>query len=175
MSEIERLSRKRRDSLFPELKSPDRDTHLSDAAPQQEADPAPVKPEPLVLSVMAKLAAVLQRETATIRAGDFEGFAELQREKSDLIRQAERLEHNRGAMRAVEAFEPAELQEKLSGFNATVESNMRAIGAVKDAIGQVRQRAISKLEEEKGDGVYSKQGAKKSLQHLSLNGTQVKL
>jgi hypothetical protein len=175
MSEIERLSRERRESLFPEFKREERGPTDEPAAEQTQLDNAPRKPEPLVLSVMAKLAAVLKRETELIRAGDFEGFAELQREKSDLIRQAERLEHNRGAMRAVEDLGPEDLKARLGGFNQTVEGNMRAIGAVKDAIGHVRDQAIRKLEDEKGDGVYSKQGAKKSLQHLSLNGTQVKL
>lgn len=176
MSEhVERLSQERRESLFPEFRRDEATTSSQDGQADQEAAPQPAKPEPLVLSVMARLADVLRRETALIRQGDFEGFAELQREKSDLIRQAERLEHNRGAMRAVEDLDPEALKAKLGGFNQTVEGNMRAIGAVKDAIGQVRSQAIRKLEDEKGDGVYSKQGAKKSLQHLSLNGTKVKL
>ncbi|MCQ8185505.1 flagellar protein FlgN [Parvularcula maris] len=171
---VERLSREERESLFPEFRRDER----AQPAPEAEAAVEPTakpKSEPLVLSVMAKLADVLRRETEVIKAGDFEGFAELQREKSDLIRQAERLEYNRGAMRAVEDLDPGELQARIGGFNKTVEGNMRAIGAVKDAIGQVRSQAIRKLEDEKGDGVYSKDGAKKSLQHLSLNGTQVKL
>jgi hypothetical protein len=171
---VERLSRLDHDSLFPEFRRDEPEAGEEAAAEASPPSPKP-KNEPLVLSVMAKLADVLRRETALIKAGDFEGFAELQREKSDLIRQAERLEYNRGAMRAVEELDPAELREKIGGFNKTVEGNMRAIGAVKDAIGQVRSQAIRKLEDEKGDGVYSKDGAKKSLHHLSLNGTKVKL
>lgn len=168
-----RLGRAERDSLFPEFRLDDDDHEV---APEEAPVPAlPAKPEPLIISVMARLAEVLAEETRLIRAGDFEAFSELQREKGELIRKAERLENNRSALAAVEGLEPEALKAKLEGFNETVESNMRAIGAVKDAITHVRDQAIRKLEEEKGDGVYSKAGERKSLHRLSLNETQVKL
>lgn len=166
-----RLGRAEQDTLFPEFRFDD------DVPHEEEIVPAPARPkrEPLVLSVMSRLADVLAEETGAIRAGDFGKFNELQREKGDLIRQAERLEASRSATTAMEQLEPEALQAKLEGFNETVETNMRAISAVKDAITHVREQAIKKLEEEKGDGVYSRDGEKKSLHRLSLNETQVKL
>lgn len=173
MSGLTRLGKAERDSLFPEFRV-DED-NLDAEELREEAVPEPKKPEPLALSVMGRLAELLARETRLIREGRFEEFAELQREKGQLIRQAERLEHNRSAMEAVEQLDPEALKAKLEGFNATIETNMRAIGAVKDAIIHIRSQAIRKLEEEKGDGVYSKDGEKKSLHRLSLNETHVKL
>lgn len=167
-----RLGRDDQDSYFPEFRLDEDETAAEELAAPAIAGP---KKEPAVLSVMARLADVLSEETKAIRAGDFDRFAELQREKGQLIRQAERLEHSRSAHEGVEQIEPDTLKARLEGFNETVEANMRAIGAVKDAITQVRERAIKKLEEEKGDGVYSKDGGKKSLHRLSLNETKVKL
>ncbi|MEO1399105.1 MAG: flagellar export chaperone FlgN [Pseudomonadota bacterium] len=161
------------DSLFPEFREEEAHTEL-DGVSTEDLSIRPKK-DPVVLSVLAKLAKLLADETTAIRAGDFEAFAELQRQKGSLIRQAERLENNRSAYEAMESLEPEALKAKLDGFTETVESNMRTIGAVKDAIGHVRTQAIKKLEEEKGDGVYSKDGERKSLHRLSLNETQVKL
>ncbi|MEE4211513.1 MAG: hypothetical protein V2I43_19890 [Parvularcula sp.] len=166
-----RLEDADRDHLFPEFRREE------DAAATEEAPALPQRPqrEPAILSVMRRLADLLGEEARLIREGNFEAFAELQREKGVLIRQAERLERNPSALEAVEALDPAALKEMLEGFNETVGRNMRAIGAVKDAIIQVRSRAIRRLEEEKGDGVYSKDGERKSLHRLSLNETKVKL
>ncbi|MEM1380815.1 MAG: flagellar export chaperone FlgN [Pseudomonadota bacterium] len=161
------------ESLFPEFRRDDVLTEI--AAEGQRALPTRPKRDPLILSIMARLAQLLSEETAAIRAGEFEKFSELQRQKGSLIRQAERLENNRSAVEAVESLEPEALRAKLETFNETVEANMRTIGAVKDAIGHVRSQAIKKLEEEKGDGVYSKDGERKSLHRLSLNETKVKL
>ncbi|MEM9809764.1 MAG: hypothetical protein AAF788_00915 [Pseudomonadota bacterium] len=167
----QRLTRADRDSLFPEFRFEDEDEILEDKPEIQER---PVR-EPVVMSVMRRLADLLAEETAAIRAGNFEGFAELQREKGILIRQAERLEHDPKALDAVEGLDADTLRVKLQSFNGTVETNMRALGAVKDAIVHVREQAIKRLEEEKGDGVYSKDGERKSLHRLSLNETKVKL
>jgi hypothetical protein len=166
-----RLEDADRDHLFPEFRRGE--DEVADEAPST-LDERP-KREPAILSVMRKLADLLADEARLIREGNFEAFAELQREKGILIRQAERLERNPSALEAVEALEPEALKEKLESFNDTVGRNMRAIGAVKDAITHVRSRAIRRLEEEKGDGVYSKDGERKSLHRLSLNETQVKL
>ncbi len=170
---VSRLNRETRDSLFPEFRRDEDDLDLHDDVAEEK--PAPQKPEPLIFSVMGQLAEVLAEETRLIRAGDFEGFAALQREKGLLIRQAERLEHARGAMGKAEDLDTELVKDRLDGFNHTVEKNMRAIGAVKDAITHVRTQAIRKLEEEKGDGVYARDGEKKSLHHLSLNESKVKL
>lgn len=168
-----RLGRAEQDSLFPEFRTEEeREAPVEDSAGIRGEHR---RREPAIFSVMARLAQLLSEETAAIRAGDFETFAELQRQKSALVRQAERLEHNPSALEAAEALDPEALKAKLESFNTTVETNMRTIGAVSDAIGHVRQQAIRKLEEEKGDGVYSKDGEKKSLHRLSLNDTQVKL
>ncbi|MEM7740835.1 MAG: hypothetical protein AAF225_08540 [Pseudomonadota bacterium] len=159
------------ESLFPEL----------DAFEDQEIaqdlleDDLPPAREPVVLRVMGRLADLLSEETAAIRDGDFETFTQLQREKSILIRQVERLEHDPSAIEAVESLETDVLKARLTDFNGTVEANMRAIGAVKDAVVQVRQQALRKLEEEKGDGVYMRDGGKKSLDRISINDTKVKL
>ncbi|NNU17413.1 hypothetical protein HK107_13860 [Parvularcula sp. ZS-1/3] len=167
-----RLDEEARDSLFPEFR---RDEDAPQTDEQQAEAPARPKKEPVILTVMSKLAHVLAEETRLIREGDFEGFAAIQREKGQLIRQAERLENSQRNLQAVEGLDPESLQAKLESFNGTVEANMRSIGAVKDAVTHVRTAAIRKLEEEKGDGVYSKDGEKKSLHHLPLSGNKVKL
>ncbi|MEM9839114.1 MAG: hypothetical protein AAF830_08160 [Pseudomonadota bacterium] len=161
------------DSLFPEFREDESHTDVDDVS-TEELTSRPKK-DPVVLSVMARLAKLLAEETEAIRKGNFEEFASLQRQKGNLIRQAERLQNSRSALDAMEGLEPEALKAKLEGFTETVEANMRTIGAVKDAIGHVRTQAIKKLEEEKGDGVYSKDGERKSLHRLSLNETQVKL
>jgi hypothetical protein len=158
--------------LFPEFR------RAEEAKPEaEEAAPAPAAPkrEPAILSIMARLAELLAEETRLIREGKYDAFHELQRQKGDLIRQAERLEHDPRAKAQISEIDQDDLRSRLEEFNETVEGNMRAIGAVKDALTQVRSQAIRKLEEEKGDGVYSRDGGRKSLHHLSLNGTQVKL
>ena len=168
-----RMNRLDHETLFPEFKI-DRE----EAAVEEPVAPAPVprsSRQPLILSVMKRLATILSEETAAIRAGEFETFSELQREKGELIRKAERLEHDARALDAVGEMNPEDLKGELNDFNQTVEGNMRAIGAVKDAITHVRTQAIRKLEDEKGDGVYSRDGEKRSLHRLSLNETQVKL
>lgn len=170
---LAQLSEDERDYLFPEFRGAEDETETA----QEDDLQAPVRPQkdPVLLSVMAKLAGVLGRETDAIRTGSFDEFTDLQREKAILIQQAERLQNSPKALEAVEAFEPETLQSRLESFNSTVESNMRTIGAVKDAITHIRTQAIRRLEEEKGDGTYRKDGEKKSLHRLSLNETQVKL
>ena len=167
----QRLDEKQQADLFPELEA----FETQDIAQDLREEDLPPSREPVVLRVMGRLADLLGEETAAIREGDFEGFTALQREKSILIRQVERLEHDPAAIEAVEALEPEVLKARLTDFNGTVESNMRAIGAVKDAVVQVREQALRKLEEEKGDGVYMRDGGKKSLDRISLNDTKVKL
>jgi len=171
---INKLTDDDRESLFPELRShDDHDTDLIETG--EAAQPTRPRKDPLILSVMGRLASVLAEETAAVREGNFEAFTEIQRQKGTLIRQAERLQHNTKALEAVEQLDADNFKTKLDEFNNTVEANMRTIGAVKDAITHVRHQAIRKLEEEKGDGVYSKDGERKSLHRLSLTGTKVKL
>ncbi len=170
----ESLDETQQDDLFPELEPFEAFADQEIAQDLLEEDLPPAC-EPVVLKVMGRLADLLSEETAAIRDGDFETFTELQREKSILIRQVERLEHNPSAIEAVESIEPEVLKVRLGEFNGTVEANMRAIGAVKDAVVQVREQALRKLEEEKGDGVYMRDGGKKSLHRISINDTKVKL
>ncbi|NRA29805.1 MAG: hypothetical protein HRU11_06025 [Parvularculaceae bacterium] len=171
---INRLTADDQDNLFPEFHS--REERDASLAEHNETElPTKARKDPLILSVMSRLAAVLAEETAAVRAGDFEAFNEIQRQKGTLIRQAERLQNNQSALNAVDQIDTEVFKSKLDEFNNTVETNMRTIGAVKDAITHVRHQAIKKLEEEKGDGVYSKDGERKSLHRLSLNETKVKL
>ncbi|GGY50768.1 hypothetical protein [Parvularcula lutaonensis] len=161
------------DSFFPEFRRDEEiDEAVAEEAPEQEEAP---KNDPLVLKTMARLAELLGDETRLLREGNYEAFSELQREKGELIRQVERLEHSRHAMAEVEGMDQETLMLRLEDFNATVEKNMRSIGAVKDAITHVRTAAIRKLEDERGDGVYAKDGEKRSLHHLSFNDNKVKL
>ncbi|MEO1656243.1 MAG: hypothetical protein AAFR65_00850 [Pseudomonadota bacterium] len=166
-----RLDDVQQDNLFPELEA----FEDQDIAQDLLDDDLPPSREPVVLRVMGRLADLLGEETAAIRDGKFEAFTELQREKSILIRQVERLEHDPSALEAVETLEPEVLKARLHEFNGTISANMRAIGAVKDAVVQVREQALRKLEEEKGDGVYMRDGGKKSLDRISINDTKVKL
>lgn len=154
------------ESSLPEVTNP------LDAEVSEEAA---VENEPLIFSVMARLTEVLSEETRLVREGNFAAFTELQREKGLLLRQAERLEHARNAMGSPEHLNTELVKRRLDGFNEVVETNMRSIGAVKDAISHVRTKAIEKLEDEKGDGVYSRGGGKRSLQHLSMSDSKVKL
>lgn len=162
------------DSFFPELREAEAHEEF-EAEEQVEAEIAHDEDDPLVLKIMARLAQVLAEESRFLREGNYEAFTELQREKGQLIQQVERLEHSRHAIAEVEKMDQQTLMTKLEGFNETVEKNMRSIGAVKDAINHVRSAAIRKLEDERGDGVYSRDGEKRSLHHLSLNETKVKL
>jgi len=120
------------------------------------------------------LAGVFERETASLHEGDFEKFKRLQGEKLSVIRSIEKSQEN--AALSLKGADRKYLEQRLSKFNAVIDSNMKTLDAMRKAVSSVKTYAMKAIEDYQSDGVYARNGAVRGPARLSANaGNQIKL